>query len=330
MNQENELENGLSIGAVSRETGVPIETLRTWERRYGVPDPIRTPSGHRVYPQNTIPHIRLIAEAVSRGDRASRACTLSFEELQARVETLREQDLLRQAPTPVPADAEVAGLPRMLDLAPARDPSQEDIARTWVDHARNLDGDSLDTSFRSDWASLGALRFLSERVGPFLHELGEAWVSGAIDVYHEHFASERLRDFLTSTWRPLSDTARGPVVVCATLPGERHALGLHMAASVVALAGCRITFLGSDTPISDIEGGARQSDAAGVVLSVSQAADTSRVRDALRMLRSRLPAEMRIVVGGLGAPGDVDGVDTVRSMADLSAWAHRLRQSRAR
>ena len=329
MNQENELENGLSIGAVSRETGVPIETLRTWERRYGVPDPIRTPSGHRVYSPDTLPHIRLIAEAIARGDRASRACTLPLDELESRVNFLRQQDDARREQESS-RQGETSGVRGMLDIAPASDPSQEDVARSWVEFARNLDGDSLDTAFRSDWASLGALRFLSERVGPFLHELGESWVTGAIDVYHEHFASERLRDFLTSTWRPLSDTARGPSVVCATLPGERHALGLHMATSVVALAGCKITFLGSDTPISDIEGGARQSDAAGVLLSVSQAADTVRVRDALRMLRSRLPTDIRIVVGGMGAPGEVQGVDTVRSMAELSAWAQRLRQSRAR
>lgn len=327
MNQENELENGLSIGAVSRETGVPIETLRTWERRYGVPDPIRTPSGHRVYPPGTLPHIQLIAEAIAHGDRASRACTLPFDELEARVQSLRQQDAARLQTESERRGDTWDGKGLMTAVA-AQALSQEDIARLWVEHARNLDGISLDTAFRSDWASLGAILFLSERVGPFLHELGESWVTGAIDIYHEHFASERLRDFLTSTWRPLSDTAKGPTVVCATLPGERHALGLHMATSVVALAGCKITFLGSDTPIADIEGGARQTDAAGVLLSVSQAADTVRVRDALRMLRSRLPAHIRIAVGGMGAPAAVQGVDTVQGLAELSSWAQRLRQSK--
>ncbi|MBU6160645.1 MAG: MerR family transcriptional regulator, partial [Myxococcales bacterium] len=163
MNQENELENGLSIGAVSRETGVPIETLRTWERRYGVPDPIRTPSGHRVYSPDTLPHIRLIAEAIARGDRASRACTLPLDELESRVNFLRQQDDARREQESS-RQGEASGVRGMLDFAPASDPSQEDVARSWVEFARNLDGDSLDTAFRSDWASLGALRFLSERV----------------------------------------------------------------------------------------------------------------------------------------------------------------------
>lgn len=39
----------LSIGELARRTGVPAGTLRSWERRYGVPDPGRAGSGHRRY-----------------------------------------------------------------------------------------------------------------------------------------------------------------------------------------------------------------------------------------------------------------------------------------
>jgi len=50
----------LSIGALSRATGIPVETLRTWEGRYGFPVPERRPSGHRVYALSTIPRLRRI------------------------------------------------------------------------------------------------------------------------------------------------------------------------------------------------------------------------------------------------------------------------------
>lgn len=40
---------GLSIGELARRTGVPAGTLRSWESRYGVPDPGRAHSGHRRY-----------------------------------------------------------------------------------------------------------------------------------------------------------------------------------------------------------------------------------------------------------------------------------------
>lgn len=50
------------IREVSRITGVNSITLRAWERRYGLIEPVRTESGHRLY---TDEHIQQIQTAVS-------------------------------------------------------------------------------------------------------------------------------------------------------------------------------------------------------------------------------------------------------------------------
>ena len=39
----------LTIGDLAHRTGVPISTLRSWERRYGFPEPRRQRGGHRRY-----------------------------------------------------------------------------------------------------------------------------------------------------------------------------------------------------------------------------------------------------------------------------------------
>ena len=39
----------LSIGEVSRRTGISVAGLRNWEQRYGLPCPQRSPSGQRLY-----------------------------------------------------------------------------------------------------------------------------------------------------------------------------------------------------------------------------------------------------------------------------------------
>ena len=44
-------EDGLSIGELARQTGVPVATLRSWEGRYGFPRPQRLAGGHRRYEQ---------------------------------------------------------------------------------------------------------------------------------------------------------------------------------------------------------------------------------------------------------------------------------------
>ena len=71
----------LSIGALSRATGIPVETLRTWESRYGFPVPERRPSGHRVYPLSIAPRLRRIAEALARGHRAGQVVPASDADL---------------------------------------------------------------------------------------------------------------------------------------------------------------------------------------------------------------------------------------------------------
>ena len=67
----------LSIGALSRATGVAVETLRTWESRYGFPVPERKPSGHRVYPLSAVPRLRRIAQALALGHRAGQVVAAS-------------------------------------------------------------------------------------------------------------------------------------------------------------------------------------------------------------------------------------------------------------
>ena len=52
--------HGLPISAVERETGIPKDLLRMWERRYGFPLPGRDEHGDRVYPREQIDKLRLL------------------------------------------------------------------------------------------------------------------------------------------------------------------------------------------------------------------------------------------------------------------------------
>jgi hypothetical protein len=51
------LPTGLTLKAVSRRTGIPAATLRTWEHRYGFLRPRRSASGYRLYGEEEIARI---------------------------------------------------------------------------------------------------------------------------------------------------------------------------------------------------------------------------------------------------------------------------------
>lgn len=75
---------GLTIGAVTRLTGVPAETLRTWERRYGLVEPLRE-GDRRLYTEAQVRRLRAIAALADLGERVGDLARLSDDELAARV-----------------------------------------------------------------------------------------------------------------------------------------------------------------------------------------------------------------------------------------------------
>jgi DNA-binding transcriptional MerR regulator len=73
------------IGAVSRLTGVPPDTLRVWERRYKVVTPFRSGAGTRLYGPEDVGRLALIKQLVDRGDAISRVARLSVQQLRERL-----------------------------------------------------------------------------------------------------------------------------------------------------------------------------------------------------------------------------------------------------
>lgn len=293
----------LSIGALSRATGIPVETLRTWESRYNFPVPERRPSGHRVYRLSTIPRLRRIAEALARGHRAGQVVPASATHLR--------QLLTAAAPTasvPPPSNSPAAAsgdVPQLMRLV------------------SSFESDRLTNALLSASARLGSMTFLETVVAPLLRAVGDSWAKGRLQVRHEHFLSERLGDVLRSLRLPLEEKAEGPLVVLSTLPGERHGLGLQMAALVVAFAGCRVLYLGTETPIPDVVTLARDLRARALALSFSASSRRPRTAALVGQVRERLPRRTALVVGGAGAPAPSLGVRVFNDLRSLDSWARR-------
>ena len=60
-------ERSYRTGEVAAQSGVSIATLRYYERRGLISEPVRSPSGYRAYPAATIATVRLIKSAQALG-----------------------------------------------------------------------------------------------------------------------------------------------------------------------------------------------------------------------------------------------------------------------
>jgi methylmalonyl-CoA mutase cobalamin-binding subunit len=291
----------LTIGALSRATSIPVETLRTWELRYGFPLPERKPSGHRLYPVALVGRLRRVAAALGRGHRAGQVVPASEQQL----------DLLLAA-----SPGEPGGAPG-LAAAPAR--SLDEL----MEMVGSFRADELTRELLADWARLGPLTFLTERVSPLLRATGLGWAEGRLDVSHEHFVTERVGDVLRTTRLPLELRARGPLAVFATLPGEMHTLGLQMAALLFVSASWRVVYLGAECPPDDLVDAARALSARAVAVSVAASSGGRKAGTALRALRRRLPPRIALLAGGDGAPDRQPGVVVLKRLEAADAWARQ-------
>ncbi|MEP7049615.1 MAG: MerR family transcriptional regulator [Pseudomonadota bacterium] len=301
----------LSIGALSRATGVPVETLRTWERRYAFPKPAeRGDSGHRRYPISAVERLKLVVRALEARHAPSVVLRASPELLRELVTVADDR-----SPTPVrkrPLPHHTAG---------------SSFEARCTERVLELDGEGLWQLLNRAWDELGGLECMVKRIGPFLSALGVGWSEGLIEIGHEHFASEYVREFLSGHWRPMSKENAGPSIVCATIGGELHVLGLHMAATVLALAGRRVLFFGANTPPNDIARAATRQHAAAVVLSAAAGTPRRPLERDLTVLRGLIPTRIPIVVGGSGFAKVPTGVLLKADLYELNQWARAEAQS---
>ncbi len=73
----------LRSGTAARLAGLPVTTLRVWERRYGVVAAAKTTSGQRVYSKHDVSRLRLLRQLTHAGHAIGTIATLELDSLQA-------------------------------------------------------------------------------------------------------------------------------------------------------------------------------------------------------------------------------------------------------
>ena len=283
------------LGAAARLTGLTPDTLRAWERRYGVVVPMRTAGGTRRYRAEDLDRLRLVKAAVDAGHRISDVARLDDEQL-----------------------ARVASGGEATDVA--------DVPAAIVAALQQLDADEAERLIALQLAALGPIRFAHQVAAPLLDHLGQAWAEGALCIASEHLATSVLRSLLGASLRPTGRAgANGKTIVFGTLPGERHEMGLLIAAITAASAGGRVLYLGPDLPVADLVTAVSTSNAGAVAISLV-AQEPEIALDQVRALRDALPDEVEVWAGGERASvaADVPGVQVLRSFEQLEQHVQLL------
>jgi methanogenic corrinoid protein MtbC1 len=176
----------------------------------------------------------------------------------------------------------------------------EDAADDLTASLDRLDEQAANTALDRLFAAYTVETVLQEVILPYLHRLGERWATGEVSVAQEHFASNLLRGRLLGLAQGWGQ-GRGPGAILACVPGEQHELGLLAFGVALRRRGWRITYLGTDSPISAVADIAR-SLAPTVVVLLSMNPDN--LLDHAREI-GQLAKQVPVMIAGTGATPEV-------------------------
>jgi MerR family transcriptional regulator, light-induced transcriptional regulator len=272
----------MPISELSRRVGVSTDTLRAWERRYGVLKPRRTAGNARRYTPVDEARIRLMKRY-----------------LEQRVPTAQAAELATAALFSV-RPGQVTGV------------SGDDARRTareMRDALDRFDETSAQRALEKLFAEYSTTTVIGDVLLPYLRDLGERWAANHVTVAQEHFASNFLHARLMALARGW-DRGLGPRALLACAPGEQHTFGLIAFGIALHHLGWRITYLGAATPTEMLPPTAQLIGADLVVVSASACADLQSEVAALATVAGRWP----VWLAGAGATAELAAACAARHL----------------
>ncbi len=277
-------------------TGVPVATLRAWERRYSVVSPQRTDGGYRLYDDDALDRLRAMRDLVDAGWAPRQAA----DEVRARRLALGE---------PVAADAAQsspggAGL-RAPAVVPAAALASAGPDDDLVVACRTLDPLRVSAVLDQRFARGSFESVVDDWLMPALSAVGHAWERGEVSTAAEHLVAHAVLRRLAAAFEAAGTGTRGPRIVIGLPPGGRHELGALAFAVAARRAGLAVTYVGADLPQESWLEAVTHARPHAIVLAVPRPEDVPAAAAVIEAVRQARP-DLRILVGG-GAQ-DADGL----------------------
>lgn len=268
-----------NIKAVVQKTGIPADTVRAWERRYGVPHPQRTDTGRRLYSEHDIAAIRWLRERTAAGMTISQA-----------IQQLRSL-----------GDDVFAAAPPERDHGP-RHPAAlaGELLRAFLAFDEPAANKVIEEAFALYRVEEVCLQLFS----PVLVEIGERWHRREATVAQEHFASHLVQRRLTSLFQAYIPASGRATIVTACAPEEQHELGILMLSVFLVRRAYQVVYLGANVPIADLLQTVERLQPALVCLSASNGRTAQTLIATVNALNT-LPAPRPLVAFG-GHPFNAD------------------------
>ncbi|MGC6417827.1 MAG: MerR family transcriptional regulator [Bradymonadia bacterium] len=295
-----------SIGRVAQLANLSTHTIRAWERRYHVVEPIRSAGGTRRYTEAHLRRLQLLGAAVAAGHRISDIVALDDMALAGLGGAVKTEKAQR---APANRGSNIVALdPRAVTEA--------------IDLARELDARGVEHLLGLQYRLLGPSAFRNHFCRVLLTRVGGMWEKGELSLAAEHLLSAALKSLLLRTFDAASQVVNAPKVIFTTPDEEQHELGLLIAAGVAADAGAEVINLGPQLPAEAVGRAVLKQMPLAVALSMVNVSPGTQ-RAYVAQLRDIIPTHIQIWLGGADAANGIEGCDVL----SLDEMSNRVRDA---
>ncbi len=211
--------NYFTIQDIDILTGVKAHTLRVWEKRYQFMSVQRKDSNHRFYTANDLKRILKVVTLYNRGYKLSKMDLINLDQI---------DEIIAQ----IPYDGD------------AFDVYINQLIEATVDYDEALFIENIRKSF----TDLGVPNAFQKVVFPFLHKIGNLWLSENVHVAQEHFCSTLLRNEIIRLIDNITliDTFKNVHYLLATPEKEEHEIPLLLVHYLLKRNGYKVTYAGKN------------------------------------------------------------------------------------
>ena len=258
-----------NMKVVVQETGLKPDTLRAWERRYGVPNPQRTAGGHRLYSQAEIDMLKWLVARQGEGMSISHAVDLWHQLSDEGVD---------------PTQAYVGSAEGVEAAAPISGAQLGQKREAWINACLAFDEAGAQRILAEAFATYPVETVCLELLFRAMRQIGEGWYQGDVTIQQEHFASSLALRQLEALLAAQGSSARGKKILVANPAGEQHTFSPLLISLMMRRRGLDVIYLGANVPLLRMSELLEQVQPALVLLS----AQTLRTAASLKIMAEYL------------------------------------------
>jgi methanogenic corrinoid protein MtbC1 len=259
--------------------GIQPGTLRAWERRYQILNPVRNESGHRLYTEEDLRKLKWLTEKVSGGFTISQAVSL-LETESSTVGTFEEEG---EVDSPQKIRDEL--LTMLLSF-------EEGKAQDLINHAFSL---------------YSVEKVVIDILGSLLVTVGDMWEKGQITSAHEHYTTQLLKTRISMIFYSLPSNGLLPKAIAVCGPNETHEVGLLIFTLFLRRKGFEVIYLGSSIEDKDVELIVKEVDPTFLFMSCTMMENAEKTLNLTNQMIKKFP-HLKVGLGGYV----FDGLDSKR------------------